>query len=75
MEVLTLQIFVSLVLVLVSILVFFHAAKGKDMEHADRLAMLPLDSDDGATATPAPGALRGTTPPTCDAVRAAEEPT
>jgi hypothetical protein len=50
-EVLSLQIFVSLVLVLVSILLFAHAAKGKDHEQADRLALLPLASDQDAATT------------------------
>ncbi len=48
MEVLTLQIFVSLVLVLVSLLLFAHAAKGKAHEQADRLSLLPLADDEGA---------------------------
>jgi hypothetical protein len=49
-EVLSLQIFVSLVLVLVSILLFVHAAKSKVHEHADRLAILPLEADRASAA-------------------------
>lgn len=49
MEVLSLQIFVSLILVLVSVLLFAHAAKGRAHEQADRLALLPLASDEGAS--------------------------
>lgn len=45
MEVLSLQIFVSLMLVLSSILLFAYAAKGRDQDHADRLALLPLAAD------------------------------
>lgn len=45
MDVLSLQIFVSLILVLVSILLFLHAAKSKAHEHAERLALLPLEGD------------------------------
>ena len=45
MEVLSLQIFVSLVLVLGSILLFAYAARGRDQDHADRLALLPLADD------------------------------
>jgi len=45
MEVLILQVFVSLVLVLGSIILFLHSAKQKDHQHADRLALLPLESD------------------------------
>jgi hypothetical protein len=47
-EVLSLQIFVSLVLVLASILLFAFAAKGRDQEHAERLALLPLEVDETA---------------------------
>lgn len=49
MEVLSLQIFVSLMLVLGSVLLFFHAQKGKVHEQADRLALLPLADDAGPT--------------------------
>ena len=52
MEVLSLQIFVSLMLVLGSVLLFFHAQKGKVHEQADRLALLPL-ADDAGPARPA----------------------
>jgi hypothetical protein len=45
-EVLTLQVFVSLVLVTGSILLFVFTCRQRDFEHADRLALLPLDKDD-----------------------------
>jgi nitrogen fixation-related uncharacterized protein len=45
-DVLNLQIFVSLMLVLVSILLFAWASKGRDHEHADRLSLLPLEQDE-----------------------------
>lgn len=48
MDVLSLQIFVSLVLVLGSVLLFVHAQKGKVHEQADRLALLPLEGDEAA---------------------------
>jgi hypothetical protein len=48
MEVLSLQIFVSLMLVLGSVLLFVHAQKGKVHEQADRLALLPLEGDERA---------------------------
>ena len=51
MEVLTLQVFVSLVLVAGSIVLFAFTCRQRDFDHADRLALLPLD--DGAPA-PAP---------------------
>ena len=45
MEVLTLQVFVSLVLVAGSILLFVFTCRQRDFDHADRLALLPLDDD------------------------------
>lgn len=46
MEVLVLEIFVSLVLVVGALLLFAHSAKQRDHEHADRLALLPLEETD-----------------------------
>lgn len=46
MEVLTLQVFVSLVLVVGSVLLFATSARRRDYEHADRLALLPCALDD-----------------------------
>ena len=46
MEVLTLQVFVSLMLVGGSLLLFAFTCKQRDFDHADRLALLPLDKDD-----------------------------
>ena len=46
MEVLTLQVFVSLILVLGSLLLFAFTCRQRDFEHADRLALRPLDEDD-----------------------------
>ncbi len=43
MEVLTLQVFVSLVLVLGSLVLFAKTWKSRDFDHADRLALFPLD--------------------------------
>ena len=45
MEVLVLQVFVSLVLVASGLLLFAFSAKQRDHEHADRLALTPLDDD------------------------------
>jgi nitrogen fixation-related uncharacterized protein len=45
MEVIGLQIFVSLMLVLGSVLLFAWSAKQRDHEHDDRLALLPLEND------------------------------
>jgi nitrogen fixation-related uncharacterized protein len=44
-EILILQIFVSLVLVGGSLLLFAHSMRQRDHEHADRLALSPLEDD------------------------------
>ena len=46
MEVVVLQVFVSLILVLGSLLLFAHSVKDKNHEHASRLSLLPLEGDD-----------------------------
>jgi hypothetical protein len=46
-EVLVLQVFVSLMLVVSSLLLFAKSVRQRDHEHADRLALLPLQPDDG----------------------------
>ena len=46
MEALTLQVFVSLILVLGSLLLFVFTCRQRDFEHADRLALKPLDKDE-----------------------------
>jgi hypothetical protein len=54
-EVLVLQAFVSLLLVAGSLLLFGHSARQRDYEHADRLALLPIERDDAQPApTPTP---------------------
>ncbi len=47
MEVLILQVFVSLMLVLGSILLFAVAFKKRDFDHGEYLELRPLDQDDG----------------------------
>lgn len=49
MEVLTLQVFVSLMLVVGSIVLFATSVIRRDHEHADRLALLPIQSDDASS--------------------------
>jgi hypothetical protein len=44
-EVVILQIFVSFVLVVGSVLLFLFTCRQRDVEHADRLAILPLEND------------------------------
>lgn len=46
MEVLILQVFVSLMLVTGSVLLFTYSVRARDYEHADRLALLPIAEDD-----------------------------
>lgn len=45
MEVLVLQVFVSLMLVCGSIVLFWFTCRQHDLEHADRLALLPMEED------------------------------
>jgi len=47
--ILVLQIFVSLVLVAGSLVLFVHTVRSRTFEHADRLALAPLE-EDGADA-------------------------
>lgn len=56
MEVLVLQVFVSLALVAGALMLFAYSARQRDVEHADRLALAPLDDDAGAPARTTPGA-------------------
>jgi hypothetical protein len=43
MEVLSLQVFVSLGLVVSSIVLYAVACRQRDFDHADRLALFPID--------------------------------
>ena len=45
MEVLVLEVFVSLILGGGSVLLFLFTCVQRDFDHADRLALLPLDED------------------------------
>lgn len=45
MEVLILQVFVSLMLVLGSVILFVFSTRQRAFDHADRLALLPVDDD------------------------------
>jgi nitrogen fixation-related uncharacterized protein len=46
MEALTLQLFVSLVLVAGSLILFVFTVRQRDFDHADRLALKPLEEDE-----------------------------
>lgn len=50
MDVVVLQVFVSLLLAAGSVLLFAHSMKQRDHEHSERLALLPLDADADADA-------------------------
>ncbi len=45
MDVLIVLVFVSLVLVAGMVLFLFSRVRGGDMDHADRLSLMPLDDD------------------------------
>jgi hypothetical protein len=53
LEVLILQVFVSLMLVVGSLILFGHSMHNRDHEHADRLSLLPMAADDARPADPA----------------------
>ncbi len=45
MEVLILQVFVSLMLAGGSLILFWFTCRQRDFDHADRLALLPMDGE------------------------------
>jgi hypothetical protein len=59
MNVVTLQVFVSLMLVAGSLVLFVHSVRQRDHEHADRLSLAPLEDD--ALASPVQTTNRNTT--------------
>ena len=60
MNVLLLQVFVSLMLVLGSVLALLYSVKQADHEHSDRLSLLPLEDDYQPHAAKSPSARRHT---------------
>ena len=52
MNVLVLQVFVSLMLVASSVLLFAYSVRHRDHEHADRLSLFPLEDDSARPAAP-----------------------
>ena len=54
MNVIVLQVFVSLMLVAGSVLLFAFSVRHRDYEHADRLSLFPLEDD--STPEPPPSA-------------------
>ena len=45
MEVLILQVFVSLCLAAGGVLLFLYSGKARDVEHADRMALFPIEEE------------------------------
>jgi hypothetical protein len=45
-EIVTLQVFVSLGLVVGSVLLFAFTCRQRDLDHADHLALLPLEKEE-----------------------------
>jgi len=54
MSVLVLQVFVSLMLVAGSVLLFAFSIRHRDYEHADRLSLFPLEDDSARPARAEP---------------------
>jgi hypothetical protein len=52
MSVIVLQVFVSLLLVAGSLVMFLTSVRQKDPEHADRLSLTPLEEDSPCKAQP-----------------------
>jgi hypothetical protein len=58
MEALTLQVFVSLVLAAGGVLLFLFSGKWRDVEHADRLALFPMETEETTPHRPGADAAR-----------------
>jgi hypothetical protein len=50
MDILILQVFVSLLLVVSSVILFGFTCRQRSFDHSDRLALLPMEDDGGASA-------------------------
>lgn len=61
MNVMVLQVFVSLMLVLSSVVLFVFTVKSRTFEHADRLSLTPLENDDIVSGNASPPANTTTT--------------
>jgi hypothetical protein len=49
LDILIMQVFVSLALVCGSLILFVHTCRQRSFDHADRLALLPVDEHDEAS--------------------------
>ncbi len=61
MSVVVLQVFVSLMLVASSVVLFLVSVRQRDHEHADRLSLMPLE-DEPSTVPAAPAAPKESLP-------------
>ena len=59
MDILILQVFVSLILVVGSVILFGFTCRQRSFEHSDRLALLPMEDDPAPPRTPPP-VVKGT---------------
>ena len=59
MDILILQVFVSLLLVVSSVILFGFTCRQRSFDHSDRLALLPME-DDGAASPPPVKETQGT---------------
>ncbi len=59
MNVVVLQVFVSLMLVAGSLVLFVHSVRQRDHEHADRLSLAPLEEDASAPVLHSTGSISG----------------
>ena len=62
MNIIAMQVFVSLVLVAGSIVLFIFSARQRDFDHADRLSLTPLEPDPSPEETCTPSASNTTIP-------------
>lgn len=51
MSVIVLQVFVSLMLVSGSVLLFVWTVRSRTLEHSDRLSLMPLEEDESSSPT------------------------
>ncbi len=49
MSIIAMQVFVSLILVAGSLVLFIFSVRQREFDHADRLSLVPLEEDDPAT--------------------------
>jgi hypothetical protein len=55
MNVIVLQVFVSLMLVVGSVVLFVFTVKSRTLDHADRLSLAPLEEDTPSQSSKEPG--------------------